>query len=73
MLKRLKHAGHRYHLHITLSWKRCAKSATGLPCLRDGASVGSGITSEVKDADIIRLMVGRDVSELYPRTASHAR
>jgi ribose transport system ATP-binding protein len=36
--------------------------------LRDGASVGGGIAGEVTDAQIIRLMVGRDVDELYPRS-----
>jgi ribose transport system ATP-binding protein len=36
--------------------------------LRDGASVGTGVTAEARDADIIRLMVGRDVADLYPRT-----
>ncbi|HEX8342201.1 MAG TPA: sugar ABC transporter ATP-binding protein [Tepidisphaeraceae bacterium] len=39
--------------------------------LRDGASVGGGVTSEVRDDQIIRLMVGRDVEDLYPRT-THA-
>lgn len=34
--------------------------------LRDGQSVGSGELSETTDADIVRLMVGRDVSELFP-------
>jgi ribose transport system ATP-binding protein len=36
--------------------------------LRDGASVGTGVTAEARDEDIIRLMVGRDVDDLYPRT-----
>lgn len=35
--------------------------------LRDGASVGSGKTADVSDEDIIRMMVGRDVEDLYPR------
>ncbi len=34
--------------------------------LRDGSSVGNGELSETTDADIVRLMVGRDVSELFP-------
>jgi ribose transport system ATP-binding protein len=37
--------------------------------LRDGACVGSGITSEASNEQIIKMMVGRDVDELYPRTA----
>ena len=36
--------------------------------LRDGISVGSGITSKTEIPEIIKLMVGRDVSELYPRS-----
>ena len=35
--------------------------------LRDGESVGSGITAEVSKDSIIALMVGRSVEELYPR------
>jgi len=36
--------------------------------LRDGSSVGGGTTKDATDADIIRLMVGRNVEDLYPRT-----
>ena len=35
--------------------------------LRDGETVGSGITSETPIPKIVALMVGREVSELYPR------
>ena len=34
--------------------------------LRDGQSVGSGELSDSTDTDIVSLMVGRDVSELFP-------
>lgn len=34
--------------------------------LRDGQSVGSGELLDTTDTDIVRLMVGRDVSELFP-------
>jgi ribose transport system ATP-binding protein len=37
--------------------------------LRDGESVGTGALAETPMAEIIRLMVGREVSELYPRIA----
>ncbi len=37
--------------------------------LRDGKSVGSGETAETTNERIIALMVGRDVSDLYPRSA----
>jgi len=36
--------------------------------LRDGKSVGNGITKDAKVADIISMMVGRDVKDLYPRS-----
>ena len=40
--------------------------ADGYSVLRDGRSVGSGRMENVSDSEIISLMVGRDVSELYP-------
>jgi len=36
--------------------------------LRDGASVGGGITADTQNGTIIKMMVGRAVDELYPRT-----
>jgi ribose transport system ATP-binding protein len=36
--------------------------------LRDGRSVGSGITADARTQDIVSLMVGRDVEDLYPRS-----
>ncbi len=37
--------------------------------LRDGRSVGSGETARTPNEQIIALMVGRDVKDLYPRSA----
>jgi ribose transport system ATP-binding protein len=37
--------------------------------LRDGETVGTGITSETPSEKIIALMVGRSVNELYPRSS----
>lgn len=34
--------------------------------LRDGASVGTGPVAEIDEAGLIRLMVGREVQQLYP-------
>jgi len=39
-----------------------------LTVLRDGRSVGSGQNAAMPIAEIIRLMVGREVKELYPRS-----
>jgi len=36
--------------------------------LRDGKSVGSGITKDVSNQEIIAMMVGRQVDRLYPRS-----
>ncbi len=36
--------------------------------LRDGRSVGSGLTAETSSGEIITQMVGRQVKELYPRS-----
>jgi ribose transport system ATP-binding protein len=36
--------------------------------LRDGRSVGSGETASVSEAELIALMVGRRVDDLYPRS-----
>ena len=36
--------------------------------LRDGRTVGEGRTADVPTGQIIRMMVGRDVSDLYPRS-----
>ncbi len=37
--------------------------------LRDGRSVGGGITASAPTSQIISMMVGRDVEDLYPRSA----
>lgn len=35
--------------------------------MRDGATVGSALISEVTEGQIIKMMVGREVSELFPK------
>jgi len=37
--------------------------------LRDGETVGTGLTADTSNEKIIALMVGRNVNELYPRSA----
>lgn len=37
--------------------------------MRDGATVGSSLISDTNEAEVIKLMVGREVSELYPKLA----
>jgi ribose transport system ATP-binding protein len=40
--------------------------------LRDGRTVGSGKTADTPTSEIIRMMVGREVKDLYPRSARPA-
>lgn len=35
--------------------------------MRDGATVGTALTSEMTEAKVIQLMVGREISELFPK------
>lgn len=35
--------------------------------MRDGSTVGNGLTSELTESDVIRMMVGRNISDLYPK------
>lgn len=35
--------------------------------LKDGRTVGGGVMAEAQQSDIVRLMVGREVTDLYPR------
>jgi ribose transport system ATP-binding protein len=37
--------------------------------LRDGRNAGGGVTANASNADIVDLMVGRSVNDLYPRTS----
>ena len=36
-------------------------------CLRDGEKVGEGLTRDVREADLVRLMVGRPVNQVFPK------
>lgn len=64
-------------LYISHFLEECQRIADRFTVLRDGQSVGSGRLSPATDPtenepvtpmnDIIRMMVGRDVSQLYPK------
>ena len=71
MLRRLKKQGIGI-IYISHFLEEVRAISERFVVLRDGASVGGGITTEVTDEEIIRMMVGRDVSDLYPRTAHTA-
>lgn len=36
-------------------------------CLRDGKKVGAGKTSDVREADLVKLMVGRPIDQVFPK------
>lgn len=36
-------------------------------CLRDGVKVGDGVTAEVTEPELVRLMVGRPVDQVFPK------
>ena len=38
-------------------------------CLRDGEQVGEGFIKEVTEADLVRLMVGRPIDQVFPKRA----
>ncbi len=54
-------------IYISHFLEECRRVCDRFTVLRDGESVDSGPMAETPLADIIRLMVGREVSELYPR------
>ncbi|MEO6789220.1 MAG: sugar ABC transporter ATP-binding protein, partial [Chthoniobacteraceae bacterium] len=54
-------------IYISHFLEECRRVCDRFTVLRDGESVDSGTMAETPLADIIRLMVGREVSDLYPR------
>ena len=65
--------GDRHRLHQPLSWRRSARSPTRTPSFVTDDNVGSGRIAEVSDDQIVSLMVGRDVDDLFPSVPHHAR
>ena len=71
LIGRLKARGHAivYISHFIEEVKRLADQVT---VLRDGQAVGTGPPGELAVEEIVAMMVGRTVDELYPRTARRA-
>ena len=65
MLRRLKAAGIGI-IYISHFLEEVRAIAERFVVLRDGASVGHGVTADATNEQIIKLMVGRDVDDLYP-------
>jgi ribose transport system ATP-binding protein len=55
-------------IYISHFLEECQSVCDRYTVLRDGESVGSGTMAGAELREIIRLMVGREVSEIYPRT-----
>ena len=55
-------------LYISHFLEECQRVSDSFTVLRDGESVGSGSMATTPLTEIIRLMVGRDVTEIYPRS-----
>jgi ribose transport system ATP-binding protein len=54
-------------IYISHFLEECQRVCQRYTVLRDGESVGTGDMSNVALSEIIRLMVGREVQEIYPR------
>jgi ribose transport system ATP-binding protein len=67
LVKRLRHHGHAI-LFISHVLEEVRAFADRVTVLRDGATVGGGNLVDLDDATIVRWMVGRPVSDLYPRS-----
>ncbi len=55
-------------IYISHFLEECQRLCQRYTVLRDGESVGTGDMASVRLPEIIRLMVGRDLAEIYPRT-----
>jgi L-arabinose transport system ATP-binding protein len=55
-------------IYVSHRMKEIFRIATRILVLRDGASVGERIAAETNDAELVRMMVGRDLSALFPRS-----
>ncbi len=54
-------------IYISHFLEECRAVAERYAVLRDGASVAAGVMAEASEAELIRQMVGREMTEIYPR------
>ena len=71
VIRRLKNTG-RGIVYISHFLEEIREIADTYSVLRDGETAGQGRLSEVADGQIVNLMVGRSVSELFPRVPHEA-
>ncbi|MBI3416352.1 MAG: sugar ABC transporter ATP-binding protein [Verrucomicrobia bacterium] len=55
-------------IYISHFLEECRRICDRFTVLRDGESVGTGAMASADLKDIIRLMVGREIQDIYPRT-----
>jgi ribose transport system ATP-binding protein len=67
LVRRLKQQGHAI-IFISHFLEEIKEISDRFTVLRDGKSVGEGKTDSASTQEIIALMVGREVTELYPRS-----
>jgi len=67
LVRRLKQQGHAI-VYISHFLEEVQEISDRFTVLRDGKSVGGGATAEASTDQIIAMMVGRTVDELYPRS-----
>lgn len=67
LVKRLREQGHAI-VYISHFLEEVKEISDRFTVLRDGKSVGGGATAEASTDQIIAMMVGRTVDELYPRS-----
>lgn len=55
-------------IYISHFLEECQRLCDRFTVLRDGESVGGGVMKETALSEIIHLMVGRELNDIYPRT-----
>ncbi|WP_370738625.1 sugar ABC transporter ATP-binding protein [Maliponia aquimaris] len=58
-------------LFISHKFDEIFRIADRYTVFRDGQFVGEGHIADVTEAELVRMMVGRDVSQIFPRRQSH--
>ncbi|MCW6507950.1 sugar ABC transporter ATP-binding protein [Lichenifustis flavocetrariae] len=68
IVDQLKAEGHAI-LFISHKFDEIFRVSDRWVCLRDGEKVGEGLTRDVREPDLVRLMVGRPVDQIFPKRA----
>ncbi|MEL7519769.1 MAG: ATP-binding cassette domain-containing protein, partial [Pseudomonadota bacterium] len=59
-------------LFISHKFDEIFRIADHFTVFRDGALVGNGAIADVSEGELVKMMVGRDVSQIFPERAMHA-